>query len=483
MTKKIMLITPPYHSGVVEAAGSWPNLGFIYLAGHLRAKGHEVILYDAMIKGHDLERIKAEIEQQKPDVVCSTGYTASINDGLAVIRLAKEINPGILTVVGGIHANFCYTEMLEQHSYLDFVVRGEGEVTFPMLLETLEKGEDLSAIQGIAFRSEDRVVATEGRPFVEDLDTLIPAWDLVEWEDYSFYVMPGSRLGTVNSSRGCPHQCSFCSQRKFWEQTYRERKPEKFVEELEHLRDTYGVNVVMLSDEYPTRNRERWEHILDLMIERNTGMNLLLETCVEDILRDEDIMHKYKKAGVVHIYVGVEATDQIKLDKFNKNISCQQSRKCLKILNQAGIITECSFVLGTPDETVESIENTLELAKHYGPDFAHFLMLAPWPYADMYEELKDYIEEWDYSKYNFVEPVIKPRSMSRETLSAAVIDCYRRYYMDRMDTYVTEKDIFKKDYMLRSLKVMMEDSFLKKHIGGMGSIPAKVRKLLDELSQ
>ncbi|HEX3031351.1 MAG TPA: cobalamin-dependent protein [Bacillota bacterium] len=266
MSKKVMLITPPYHSGVVEAAGSWPNLGFIYVAGHLRAAGHEVFLYDAMIKGHTLEEIKTQIQGAKPDVVCSTGYTASINDALEVVRLAKGINPEIMTVIGGIHANFCYEEMLNQYPDLDFVVRGEGEVTFPRLLEALEQGTDLNSVQGIAFRQEGRVVATAGRPFVEDLDTLIPAWDLVDWEDYSFFVMPGSRLGLVSSSRGCPHKCSFCSQRKFWAQTYRERDPLKFVEELEHLRDTYGVNVVMLSDEYPTRNRARWEQILDLFI-------------------------------------------------------------------------------------------------------------------------------------------------------------------------------------------------------------------------
>ncbi|MFZ3170454.1 MAG: cobalamin-dependent protein [Carboxydocellales bacterium] len=479
MSKKIMLITPPYHAGVVEAAGKWPNLGFIYVAGHARAAGHQVVLYDAMTKDHSLAQIKERIDQVRPDVVASTAYTSSINAALDVLAAAKQVDSAIITMVGGIHANFCYQDLLKTTDYLDYVVRGEGELTVPELLNTLEAGGDLGSVHGIVYRNDDAIVVTPNRPFVQDLDSLIPAWDLVDWEDYSFFVMPGSRLGLVNSSRGCPHDCSFCSQQKFWFKTYRERSAEKFVEELEHLRDAYGVTIVMLSDEYPTKNRQRWERILDLMIERQTNVDLLLETCVADILRDEDIMAKYRQAGVLHIYVGVEATDQGKLDQFKKDISCEQSRLALRIINEAGILTECSFVLGMPDETAESIAETLELAKHYDPDFAHFLMIAPWPYADIYPQLQEHIVEWDFAKYNFVEPVVKPKNMTKEQIAQAVIDCYRSYYMEKLKSYAAMTDTFKRDYLIRSLKVMMENSFLKKYIGGLGAIPAEVKKLMD----
>lgn len=319
MPKKLMLITPPYHAGVVEAAGSWPHLGFIYIAGHVRAAGFQAVIYDAMTKGHDLAQIKERIREENPDFVGTTAYTSSICSAMDVLRAAKEVNPGIITLLGGIHANFCYRELLEeQGDILDIAVRGEGELTVPEIMEAFSGGKSLDGIPGVAYRLGNEVKINPPRPFIGDLDSLIPAWDLVEWEDYSFYVIPGSRLGIVNSSRGCINECSFCSQQKFWYRTYRERKAETFVEELEHLRDRYGVNVVMLSDEYATRNRERWERILDLMIERQTGVYLLLETCVADIIRDADILWKYRKAGVLHIYVGVEATNQEKLDIFKK---------------------------------------------------------------------------------------------------------------------------------------------------------------------
>ena len=481
MAKKLMLITPPYHAGVVEAAGSWPHVGFVYIAGHVREAGFEVKIYDAMTKGHNFTQIYEQIMAYEPDFVETTAYTSSINDAIEVLRITKKaagaLNKEITTVIGGIHANFCYQELLQEFSdVLDVVVRGEGETTTPKLLTAISGGQPLDQIGGIAYLAGDEIKATPGRPFIEDLDSLIPAWDLVEWEDYSFYVMPGSRLGIVNSSRGCVNECSFCSQQKFWHRSYRERKAEKFVEELELLRDKFGVNIVMLSDEYATRNRERWERILDLMIQRGTNVYLLLETCVSDILRDADIMWKYKKAGVLHIYVGVEATNQEKLNLFKKNIACENSKEAIKIINEAGIITECSFVLGMPDETLESIADTLELAKHYNPDFAHFLLIAPWPYADIYPELKEFVVEKDYSKYNFIEPVVKPRQMDVDEIHQAVFDCYRNYYMDKLKEYDSIEDEFKKDYLLRSMKVMMEKSFLVKHLTSMGEIPQEVKK-------
>lgn len=142
------------------------------------------------------------------------------------------------------------------------------------------------------------------------------------------------------------------------------------------------------------------------------------------------------------------------------------------------MITECSFVLGMPDETPESIKSTLKLAKHYNPDFAHFLLIAPWPYADIYQDLKDFVFEKDYAKYNFVEPVVKPKNMTVEEIHRAVVDCYREYYMDKVKEYDRMKDPFKRDYLLRSMEVMMNNSFLVKHITGMGQIPEEVRKYL-----
>jgi anaerobic magnesium-protoporphyrin IX monomethyl ester cyclase len=478
--KKILLITPPYHSGVVESAGVWLNVGFVYIAGSLRAAGYEPFIYDAMSYWHGYDEIERTIESITPDVVATTAFTAEIVDALKVLRLAKQISPYIVTVIGNVHPTFCYEEILKEHGgYVDYIVRGEGEETMVELLNTLFTGGDLSKVKGIAYSDGKNIIATPPRGFIENLDSLPMAWDLIDWSIYKYKPLEGSTLAIVSSSRGCTQQCSFCSQQRFWNRRWRSKSAERFVQELEYLRDTYGVNVVMLSDETPTLSRRRWERILDMLIERDTGVRLLLETRVNDIIRDKDIIWKYKEAGVEHIYVGVESISQQMLDMFQKNIMLEESKQALDLINDHDIVSETSFVLGMPEETVESIRNTVELAKFYNPDLAFFLAIAPWPYSELYPELKDYIVIKDYSKYNLVEPVVKPKKMTLKEVSEELGRASREYYMykiNNIDT-LTEK---KKEFMIKVIDIIATSSYLAESMKGT-QMPEEIKKMLEKL--
>lgn len=478
MIRRIALITPHYHSGVVETAGTWPNVAFVYIAGALREAGFEPVIYDAMTMNHDAEQIRARLEQLQPDVVLTSAYTPSFPKAVELLRLAKNVLPGVTTGVGGVHAHFMYEEVLTEHGdVVDFVLRGEGEVTAPELMRCLADGSDPTAVAGIAFNRDGGVVVTPTRPFLESLDGLSTAWDLVDWSLYRFYPLPDTNLAIVSTSRGCDQSCTFCSQQAFWCRSWRGRSPEDVVDEMQMLKERYGVGVMMFSDETPTLDRERWERLLDLLIERDLGLHLLMETRVDDILRDEDILPKYVEAGVRHVYVGVERTDQATLDMFKKNTEVQMGKKALDLLNSYGIITETSLVLGLPDDTPETIEATFQLAKHYNPDLAFFLTIAPWPYADIYPDLEPYIVSHDYEDYNLVAPVVKPKAMETNELMRIVIDCYRRFYMDKLKR-IASMSPPKRDYFLITMKLLMENSYLKQFMGGLGQMPAEVNSLL-----
>ncbi|MDH4139712.1 MAG: B12-binding domain-containing radical SAM protein [Coriobacteriia bacterium] len=482
MIQRVALVTPPYHSGVVETAGSWPNVAFAYIAGALRDAGFDPIIYDAMTMNHDLDRIAVELEHAKPDVVLTTSYTASFPKAAALLRRAKETLPGVVTGIGGVHAHFMYDEVLTRDGdAIDFVLRGEGERTAPELMSCLRSGDDPGKVNGIAFRDSDGVVhATPARPFIDDLDALVPAWDLIDWDIYSFYPIPDTKLAVMSSSRGCDQQCSFCSQQVFWQRTWRARSPESVVAEMEMLRDRFGVGVVMFSDETPTLDPDRWYAILDMLVEREVGTHILMETRVDDVLRDEARLARYREAGVRHIYVGVERTDQATLDMFKKNTQVSQGKRALELIDEHDIISETSLVLGLPDDTPETIESTLELATHYNPDLAFFLTIAPWPYADMYKDLEPYIVSRDYEDYNLVAPVVKPKNMTTDELMETVIDCYRRFYMGKLRQIPTMSKL-KRDYFIITMKLLMENSYLRKHMGGLGSMPAEVNALLAKL--
>jgi anaerobic magnesium-protoporphyrin IX monomethyl ester cyclase len=479
---KVLLITPPYHCGVVESAGRWPNLGFAYIAGVLRKAGFEPVIYDAMSKFHGYPEIRATIEAVKPRFVASTAYTATINDAVKVLALAKEVDPEVVTIVGGIHPTFCYEEVLTQHGdAVDYCVLGEGERTAPELLRAIQAGEGIEDVLGVAFRKGDEVVRTPPRPLIEDLDSLEPAWDLVEWEDYLLYFIDDSRVAIVSSSRGCSNKCSFCSQHKFWGGTYRERDPERFTDEIEKLHREYDVNVFFIADEYPTRNAERWDAILERLIAKALPIHILIETHVDDIIRDREVLWKYRKAGILFIYTGVEATEPGRFATFKKEIGFEKSREAIRLIKEAGMISESSLILGMPDETEETIRDTLELAKLYDADYMHFLMIAPWPYADLYAELEPFVEEKDYSRYNLVEPIVKPARMTRQEVLDAVLRCYMEYYRGKMPQWLAMEDGLKKSCLIKGMKAIMENSFLAKHMKGDGGMPEEMRRLLESV--
>lgn len=475
---KALFITPPFHAGVVEVAGRWVPLYFVYLAGALRAAGHEALIYDAMTKHVGYPEIEKKILQVKPDIVATTAITCTSPDAIKVMELAKRISPEIITICGGIHASYMYEEMFSLTDAIDYIVIGEGEKTIVELADVLSEKGDVSEVNGIAYKKEGAVFRTKARPFIENLDGMPMAWDALDWQDYTYFILPGSRLGAIATSRGCDKDCTFCSQRKFWQGTWRSRSPEDLIRELQELRNVHKVDVVLLTDDYPTPDRVRWERFLDLLIEHNLGLRFLMETRAADIIRDKDILWKYKKAGIIHIYVGTEAAKQESLDLMKKDLSIEESKEALSLLRDWGIITETSMILGFPDDTPESIEHTLEIVKEFNPDFAHFLAIAPWPYSDIYEELKPYIAVTDYRKYNLIDPVIKPKHMSLEDVDLAIVNCYRDFYMNKFMEMMTEQDAFRQDYLMKSMKLMMSNSFIKKKLGMLGEMPEDIKAIL-----
>ncbi|HZD59044.1 MAG TPA: cobalamin-dependent protein, partial [Anaerolineae bacterium] len=448
--KKVMLVTPPYHCGMVESAGVWMPLGLAYLAGSLRRAGFEVEIYDAMSLFQDADQIQAHISDVRPDAVGITAYTATVKAAIEVLKSAKEAMPKVITIIGGVHPTHMATEVLA-NSAIDYVVRGEGEETLPELLACLNAGDHPEKVAGLSFvdrSNEGIVVNTPCRPLIQDLDSLRIAWDLIDWPTYHYRTKPGSRLAIASWARGCTEACTFCSQHKMWRRTWRARNPEAIIAEMRMLKERYGIDTLEVADEYPTLDRQRWEYILDRLIEENLGIELLVETRADDIIRDADILDKYRAAGILHMYVGVESVRQDRLDLMRKNLRVEESRRAIELLNEVGIITETSFLLGFPDDTPETVRQTLKLSFEYAPDLAFFLAVTPWPYSDLCPQVADKVEVLDYSQYNLINPIIKPDAMSRQELAGMLSNAFMRFYMDKMKNLHLLPP-HKRDYMMR----------------------------------
>ncbi|MBJ6752853.1 B12-binding domain-containing radical SAM protein [Geomonas anaerohicana] len=463
---KILFITAPYHCWGVQVVGTWPPLHLAYLAGAACDTGHEARIFDAMNKRLSFDDIRCEIEQYQPDLVMTLDYlpvtgaisTATVPYALRILNIAKEICSQTVTLLGGPHPSFMYEEILEDRdNHVDYIITGEPEQTLKKLLAALNGAGDPKAVKGVAYREGERVLYTGRQPHIEDLDTLQPAWHLLDWQDYNYLVAPYGRMASILTSRGCDMDCAFCSQRMFWREDWRCRKPDKVVEEMEHLIGTYGVSFFTLIDAYPTKHRERWELFLDLVIERKLGVHLLIETRVEDIIRDADILDKYREAGIIHVYLGAESADKDVLGSLNKGTSFEQNKHALDLLRDAGIITEASFMIGFPTETWDSIDSTIESAIYLNPDIAVFPVVTPMPFTPIHAQMKDRIRVFDYSKYNLVCPIIEPYQMTMAEITQALGKCYMSFYSNKMQEIVEMEDGFKRKYLLSAFMLMMKD--------------------------
>ncbi|MCF6444064.1 magnesium-protoporphyrin IX monomethyl ester anaerobic oxidative cyclase [Nereida sp. MMG025] len=463
---RILLVHPNYRSGGAEIAGSWPPAWVAYLAGHLRTAGFDDIHFlDAMT--HDLSDgdLRVKMAELQPDVVGVTAITPSIYMAENVLKIASEVVPDAVRVMGGVHATFMYKQVLTEAPWIDVIVRGEGEEIFQTLMMAVRDGQWPAArheIKGLAFIDGDEIRATQAASTVKDLDAIKPDWTLLKWDDY-IYIPLGVKVAIPNMARGCPFTCSFCSQWKFW-RDYRVRDPIKVVDEIEELVNEQGVGFFILADEEPTINRKKFIQFCEELIKRDLPRRVQwgINTRVTDIYRDRELLSFYRKAGLVHVSLGTEAAAQLKLDVFNKETKVEENKEAIRLLKEADIFTEAQFIVGLDNETEETLEETYKMAWDWQPDLANWAMYTPWPFTPLFQELKDQVEVFDFSKYNFVTPIMKPANMERGELLNGVMKNYRRFYSQKaLFHYPWRGTGYRRRYLLGCLKAFAKAGFAR----------------------
>jgi len=462
---RIVFIHPNYHSGGAEIAGNWPPAWVAYLTGHLRRAGFDDIHFiDAMTHHIGPEDLRKRLIDLKPDVVGTTAITPAIYEAEEVLRIAQEVAPNALRVLGGIHGTFMFRQVLDEAPWIDVIVRGEGEEIMTALMQSLRDGKwpsERRKIKGIAFLDGEEIVATQAASTVKDLDAIDPDWSILEWDKY-IYVPLGVKVAIPNMARGCPFTCSFCSQWKFW-RDYRVRDPKKVADEIERLVNDHGVGFFILADEEPTINKKKFVEFCQELIDRGLNKRIKwgINTRVTDIYRDRDLLKFYREAGLVHVSLGTEAAAQLKLDMFNKETTVAENKEAIRLLREADIFVEAQFIGGLDNETKETLEETFQMAWDWQPDLANWAMYTPWPFTPLFQEIRDQVEVFDFSKYNFVTPIMKPAALTRGELLDGVMKNYRRFYMRKaLFHYPWRGTGFRRRYLLGCLK-----AFLKAGVG------------------
>jgi len=339
-------------------------------------------------------------------------------------------------VLGGPHVTFTAKETLSNYSFVDYVVRGEGEFTMLELVKSIKKGEEPKSVLGLSYRAKSGVIKeNRPRPPLMNLDALpMPAYHLLPMSKYTFQ---GYRFATMVTSRGCPFKCVFCSSSRICGKRWRGHSAERVVNEIEFLTDRYKIKFIEFLDDTFTFDKNRVKEICNEIA--NRGIDVMWTGSSRVNLFNRELALKIKSAGCQIVYFGVESGSQRILNLMKKGITLEQSVKAIRLAKEVGINTVASFILGMPDESVEEANATIKFATRLSPDYAQFTICTPYPGTELYDYAvkNNLLLTRDWSKYDTLTPVMKTKigtQKLRELLSKAYFKFYARlsYLFDKI---------------------------------------------------
>lgn len=454
---KILFVEPPKEFWFLMGEYLPPPLGILQLAAFLEEKGDdwdlEVLDCQArQVRWNSLER---QLESSDPDLVVVSGLsTCNAYNVLRTVSLVKKIDPEIKTVVGGQHFTALAQESLEQYPEIDFVIRGEGELTLLELARSLDRNKPLLKIQGLSYRHIDEVVHNPPRPLIQNLDDLpLPGYHFIEDQAhrYHFRMMAKRQDGyaMVEASRGCQYTCTFCSQWNFWGGQLRTKSPARVADEMEHLLQEYGISFQWLTDDnlgLGTHTRQ----LCDELIKRGLSEDLkwFLQARSDAIIRNQEVLPRMRKAGNYWVMAGLERHDKATINSYHKGIKTEDSRQAMNLLKDHDIFAQATFITGDRSDSHQSMEKFREFVNYVDPDLAIFMILTPFPGTKLYEtaQREGWLEDYNWANYDMIHAVMPTQHLNRDEVQEELYQCYRDYYgsIKRRVTGVFSKNQFKR---------------------------------------
>jgi len=428
---KVLLVDPPKPQWRLLGNAVMPPIGFASLASVLRENDIEVKILDCSANSIDWKELRHKIESEHPDILGSGCATCHYYEAKKVFKIAKQVDPEIITVAGGPHFSLARDYSMDDCMDVDYVVVGEGELTMLEFCREIEtRSPDFQRIKGLAFRTDEGPRFSGPRQLIQDLDQLpFPAWDLLPMDKYHIPVW-GNKLTMLLTSRGCPFNCSFCSERVFWGGIWRGRSAEKIVEEMEIIKSRFKKRFVWFADDTFNLKRKRNEDFCNELIERNLNMEWSFEGRADLILRDRDLLGKMVRSGLFWVLIGVEFSSRSELQAYGKELEPKDIERAFEELRKYDIVTQAMFIVGTRKDTRESIKEKLNFAKKLKPFFVIFSPLTPLLGTDVYKEANEnhWIKVKDFSKYDFAHATMNTETLSVEEVDALILDCYKHFY-------------------------------------------------------
>ena len=440
--RKILLIKPNYHFGNTDyyfAPMDLPPLNLTYIASYLIDLNVEVEILDTKVNNLNYKQIKKKIKDINPDLVGITVFvSAVINSCYDIAKIVKKNNPNCIVVFGGRHPSYRPVETLKVDE-VDIIVRGEGELTFR---ELILKGTPEN-VKGISYKSDGKIIHNPDRELIRDFENIrYPARHLTKFNKYKIFTV---RIETVETSRGCPHNCKFCCTPIFNKGLWRPRPIEKIINELKMISQYKKITDILFVDDNLTANTKRIELLCERIIEckRNKQINDLsffAQIRVDSVVKSPQMVKKMAEAGFWIVLIGIESVNAETLKDMRKGLTFNKVLKALKILHDNNIIVLGSMIIGYDlNATEDDIKKEIRFMKKVDVDLLVSSVLTPFPGTEILKELeeKDLVVTKDWSKYTLLNPVIKTHQLGSKKLLELLYYSFKEHtYLNNWKTFV-----------------------------------------------
>lgn len=415
--EKIVLIEPRSAGIHVFSRFKLPRLGLPLLGALIRRE----LGITPKIYFQEISRLNWN-EITQADLVGISTITTTAPEAYRILNRVKS-SGDIPVVMGGPHVSFLPEEALAKGA--DFVIRGEGEIAFLELIRSLsEDGGKLSDILGLSYKEGDKIVHNPDRPRLKDLSSL-------PWPDLSLIEgFEKSKIVPVVTSRGCPFNCKFCSVTGMFGHQYRFRDTEDVIAELEMHYRRNPKGIFFFYDDNFTANPSHTKELLTRMKEKGITPRWTAQARV-DVVKDRELMQLMQDTGCLFLYLGLESINPATLEAYRKSQTVEDIVEAVKIIHKHKIKVHGMFVLGSDEDDLKTIRQTVRFAKKTGIDTVQFMILTPIPGSEFYGEMlrEGRIFETDWNKYSGHHVVFNPRKISAFSLQKeASLKAMRKFY-------------------------------------------------------
>ncbi|MHA1267528.1 MAG: B12-binding domain-containing radical SAM protein [Candidatus Helarchaeota archaeon] len=468
--ERVLLVKPQGAQGLGIIVGALIPLGMEYIAAALEQMPNapEVRCIDHDIDHFSYSYFRKYLRRFQPDIVGFSMSATEHRDGLRLAKIAKECDVKI-TVMGGFHPT-ALPETLLNHSQVDIIVRGEGELT---MREIVEQGTPTpEEVLGVSYKEGIKIIHNPDRPLLEDLDLLpFPARHL-RWKPqlYRFSYAPEKRADQISFSRGCYGTCTFCCEPRMSGSRIRFRSPQNIIYELKEVVKFHHERPIhmLVADPDIMGNPAHLEKILNALLEfqdtlkHKITFNAMV-TC-RRVAAYPEIVAKMCQAGINKFCMGIESPSDLDLKKTKKaTLTTALQRKAIHVIRKNYGVAGGTYVIGLPWHTKEEIKKFPDYGKSIGQMYAAFGIATPFPGTEFYDELnkKGLIYERDWNKFDEMHGVFHIEGMKK-----GEIECLNAYCLGRFYTPDTIFDQLKVESQRRGRKIHLLE-FVSSRINGL----------------